>query len=417
MESTYIGDNEAHIGGGMYLISESDTNGDNHAVGRFDRCVFQGNSATYGGGSALNGVGGITSAALNFRGCSFIGNVSKRNGGGVSVGGPGDGSSSFEGVRPTFSYCLFTCNHAGVDPPDPGDSNADPLYHAGAVLVTEAVDSITFANCLVHDNSTTQGSGGGIVMALQFQYDTTICNTSFQSNRATYHSADFETSCMNCEIGGNVPGRGCGGGLYVDNAWCDDPQADADARYVCLSFAKNEASYACTSQVRIPGCSEPTDECPRQCNTNSEGPCEGCNAIGVGLNIPSVEGLTCGINPLKRLFCPIDTCAADLDGNGTVDGADLTILLGNWADDAVSCEEDAYPLTNGNPGLERMDIESAPLHRTACSGPPTPCLPLWIDPAWLNQLECSNPSPDINCDGTVDGADLTIVLGNWGPCE
>jgi hypothetical protein len=52
-------------------------------------------------------------------------------------------------------------------------------------------------------------------------------------------------------------------------------------------------------------------------------------------------------------------CAADLAVDGTVDGIDLGILLGNW----------------GQPG-----------------------------------------SADLNADGVVDGVDLGILLGNWGPC-
>ena len=53
-------------------------------------------------------------------------------------------------------------------------------------------------------------------------------------------------------------------------------------------------------------------------------------------------------------------CPGDLDGSGSVDGADLTVLLGNW----------------GGSGLG-----------------------------------------DLDGTGTIDGADLTVLLGNWGPCS
>lgn len=56
-------------------------------------------------------------------------------------------------------------------------------------------------------------------------------------------------------------------------------------------------------------------------------------------------------------------CAGDLDGNRIVDGADLTVFLGNWG----LCTED-------------------------------PCL------------------GDLNEDGIIDGADLTAILGSWGLC-
>jgi hypothetical protein len=54
------------------------------------------------------------------------------------------------------------------------------------------------------------------------------------------------------------------------------------------------------------------------------------------------------------------TCTADLNLDGEVNGADLTILLGSWG--------------------------------------------------------TSDPVADLSGDGLVGGADLTIMLGNWGLC-
>ena len=60
--------------------------------------------------------------------------------------------------------------------------------------------------------------------------------------------------------------------------------------------------------------------------------------------------------------CDLIACPADLDGDGVVDGADLTLLLADWG----------------------------------CSGDDCPA--------------------DLNTDGTVNGADLTIILSAWGDC-
>ena len=54
-----------------------------------------------------------------------------------------------------------------------------------------------------------------------------------------------------------------------------------------------------------------------------------------------------------------ESCCGDINGDGMVDGSDLTILLGNW----------------GEPG-----------------------------------------AGDFDGDGVTDGADLTVLLGCWGPC-
>lgn len=59
-----------------------------------------------------------------------------------------------------------------------------------------------------------------------------------------------------------------------------------------------------------------------------------------------------------------DLCIADLDGNGVVNGADLTIALAAWG----ICS----------------DVDDCPA--------------------------------DLNFDGAVNGADLTILLSEWGPC-
>ena len=59
-----------------------------------------------------------------------------------------------------------------------------------------------------------------------------------------------------------------------------------------------------------------------------------------------------------------DPCAADLDGNGEVNGIDLAIILGKWG-------------TNGGKDY---------------------------------------PNADIDGDGTIGGADLAQILGAWGAC-
>jgi hypothetical protein len=60
---------------------------------------------------------------------------------------------------------------------------------------------------------------------------------------------------------------------------------------------------------------------------------------------------------------PCDPCPGDVNFDGQVNGADISVLLGFWG-------------LNGKP-----------------------------------------VAADINTDGSVDGADLAQLLGSWGPCK
>ena len=68
------------------------------------------------------------------------------------------------------------------------------------------------------------------------------------------------------------------------------------------------------------------------------------------------------VDNIRFAACLAPGCPGDLDGNGRVDGEDLTRLLGVWGACGEACPE------------------------------------------------------DLDGDGSADGADLAILLGFWGPC-
>jgi hypothetical protein len=90
------------------------------------------------------------------------------------------------------------------------------------------------------------------------------------------------------------------------------------------------------------------------------GPIDDCDADGT---VDAVQ-IARGEAPDKDLDGVIDNCSAicvgDVNDDGTVDGADLTLVLSAWG--------------------------------------------------------TADPESDLNSDGTISGADLTILLGRWGPC-
>ena len=76
----------------------------------------------------------------------------------------------------------------------------------------------------------------------------------------------------------------------------------------------------------------------------------------------AIDAGSIGTICLDILWSPISECPADLDGSGSVDGADLAVVLGEWG--------------------------------ATCSGCPA----------------------DLTEDGAIDGADLAVLLGSWGTC-
>lgn len=105
----------------------------------------------------------------------------------------------------------------------------------------------------------------------------------------------------------------------------------------------------------------------------------GATCVGSGTCLPLTQNLVAGttyyicvggfgatnvVSGVLNISGPQgNPCPADLDGDGSVGGADLGLLLGAWG---------------------------------PCAG--TPCL------------------GDLNLDGEVNGADLGLLLGQWGPC-
>ena len=81
-----------------------------------------------------------------------------------------------------------------------------------------------------------------------------------------------------------------------------------------------------------------------------------------------------------------DPCLGDIDGDGIVSGADLTLLLGQWG----TCSEDCSGDLDGDGSIGGSDLTIL-----------------------LGEWDAAGGIADINCDGLVDGLDLTIVLGNW----
>ena len=91
--------------------------------------------------------------------------------------------------------------------------------------------------------------------------------------------------------------------------------------------------------------------------------CWGSNSVGQGDASLTTNARLLVAGPTSTLVVR-DECLADLDGNGSVDGIDLAIILNRWGTDGGK----------------------------------------------------DYPNADIDANGTIDGADLAQILGSWGAC-
>lgn len=115
--------------------------------------------------------------------------------------------------------------------------------------------------------------------------------------------------------------------------------------------------------------------CTGECESFEYGCCEG-NAN----NFMTIEEC--------QATCPLDDgCPpADINNDGTVNAADLAILLGGWGPCLASCEPEGEP--PGCPASCPLDVRAE------------------VCPADFGGGNCQ-----------VDPVDLAILLGAWGPCD
>jgi hypothetical protein len=166
-------------------------------------------------------------------------------------------------------------------------------------------------------------------------------------------SESFETCPEDCEEGGCPDGQvsDCdGSGECWTETWIGDTYCDGDTQ----EFGANLCCYEldggdCTAE-ECAGTGDPTGSCcvGTTCSETTEADCGG----------EWVNGGTCDADT-----CAVD-CPTDLNGDGEIGGADLTILLASFGSSCTGCDA------------------------------------------------------DLNGDGEVGGADLTILLANFGSsCE
>ena len=274
----------------------------------FQSCQFIDNRCTFGGGA-----GYLLTSSPKFFDCLFDGNS------GGSFGGAFDSANT---TQPVFERCIFRNNKAAR-------AGALEFFGGSQPKVT---------NCLFHNNQAT-GSGGGGAIWLGSSSNGTFRNITVTANSATVVGGGiFNTGGSSTFI--NVISFGnTGPGTVADNG-IKSQGGTSTTTYSCV-----QGITTGTGNINV----DPQFEGGGSFRLGDASPC-----IDVGSNPAVPAGTTTDLDGLPRFVdlpaipnggsgtapivdmgayeeqIPVVACPADLDGSGTVDAADLAVLLGAW---------------------------------------------------------------------------------------
>ena len=253
-------------------------------------CVFLNNQSTSGGG--IRNDDGSSPVISN---CLFQGNKALEMGGGWEGDGGAIGNAYY--CNPIISACQFIDNET--------DGN-------GGALSNNNYGQVAMVDCILSGNLSSLGGGGAI------------------------YTADFGTTSLslrNCVICGNTKTQVLGtwedlGGNCIEAVCKECPTCpDSDGDGVCDEF--DQCPGEPDSDTDADGVVDCLDECPLDPNKIEPGRC-GCGVVDT-----TVAGdFDCDgdfdTDDYEAMKAALGICPGDLDGNGIVNGADLTIILGFW---------------------------------------------------------------------------------------
>jgi hypothetical protein len=321
-------------GGGFLMITSSN--------GTIRNCRVANNRCTFGGGA-----GYINNSSPSFTNVSFEDNL------GGAFGGAFDMASN---CNPAFRRCSFIGNSA---------------QRAGAVEVFGNSDP-TISECVFFDNTST-GTGGGGAMWIGSASAPIIRDSTFVGNHANVTvggilSTGSTTSISNCIVWAN---NGPGGSMTAAQ------QITNSGGTTTVTYSDVMGGFTGTGNKNV----DPLfiDMAGGDLHLGAGSPVidAGNNATVLGgvttdrdglprfVDDPNVTDTGNGTPPLIDMGAyerqvEARVCVGDLDGNGSVDGADLGMLLAAW--------------------------------------------------------DSADPLADLDGSGLVDGADLGLLLGAWGDC-
>lgn len=340
-----ISGNSADTGGGISILSASPT---------ISNCTISGNTA----GDATNTTGqggGIASkdGSPTITGCTISGNGSE-SAGGLFIN---NGSARLSG-------CAISDNTASGLISDGGGIRSiggTPIMTDCTITNNKALGSVsrggglsidggtagTISGCTISGNNAREGGG---VFTSANGVNLTACTIS--GNVATSRGggvcyASSASALFNCVISGNTVTdnfSGLGGGIYHGPNFTDPLISN------CVIFGNAAQSGGGFANYVFTGGSSRLKLYHTSVCANTTTQIYG-SWTDAGVNCIATDCSVC------------NSCLADISGDGTVDGADLTALLSGWG----------------------------PCTAAICPG-------------------------DLDASGVVSGEDLTVILSSWGLC-
>jgi hypothetical protein len=340
--------NLASEGAGLYMLDDSDAD--------VRDCTFMNNTVT-GGGFPVGGAVSCYFASPTIDNCLLLGNTTELGGGGMYL----------EGASPVVTNCKFI-----------GNSAFNETEGFGGGLLNSFDVNATIVNCLFAGNSARRGGG---VASMVFT-TTSVINCTIVDNTATggglpvtfgggYYSFDSNSTMLrNCVVWNNGPDQISGTPSVeysnVQGGFAGAGNVNVNPMFVDADGADNDPATAVDNDYRLKATSPCVDAgdstvVPADVTVDLDGEARFVDiASAPDTGVPEVPG-----GPVVDMGAfevqPLPLCPADVNGDGSVNIADLLGVIASWG------------ATGNNPA-------------------------------------------DVNGDGTVNITDLLGVIAAWGAC-
>lgn len=387
--------------------------------GESDAAIIEGFTIRNGKPVAGNGgailINGLTiNTRPTIRDCAFTSN-SAPNGGAIAISGIAD---------PDVIHCTFIANAA-----IPGGVNG----FGGGISLAGVSAAVAVTEC-TFDSNTSAGGGG---LHAQGMSKPTVDRCAFIKNTSTGNGGGMTLAggsisfVSNCALHGNTSAGAGGAGIVCSNS------ASSATIVNCLFSGNKAMNVGLGGGILVSSGSTKLLNCTFAGNV--------VNAVNLGGAIAKLNGATCIVhnsilwaNSGQQIQSPgapdivveYSIVQGGFGGTGNTAGDPLFVDM-NGADDAIGTADDDLHVVGFSPAI---DSGSNSAWTVALTTDAAGLTRFYDEPGVIDGGEGSAPIidrgayesqpevppcalADLNCDGDVNGGDLTILLGEWGTSD